>query len=489
MRKLAAILGMALALAGCKREDPPTPEPLAGPALISVSPDNGAKDIDGTTLLVKMTFDQNVKCPNPGNITVDGGAAVDKVNAPGNYIEITLSGLTSDKTYTLTVPAGTVFGYKENQGDFPGTKFTFSTKKGPLGPMPPEKDSEGWENAALAVKNMKYGWNLGNTLDSNGAWIPAGSEVSVYETAWGQPVTKPELMKMFADEGFGAIRVPVTWYQHIDADGNVDAAWMDRVEEIVGYVLDAGMYCIVNVHHDTGADSGDFKAWLHADSGVYAAVKDRYIKLWEQIATRFKDYDGKLLFESFNEMLDAGNTWNDPKNASSYDIINKFNADFVTAVRSTGGNNARRNLVLNTYGAGNSPATLAAFKLPEDSVKDHLIAEVHSYSPYLFAFEVSSGQKTKWDSSCEKEIKDQMDRLDKYFVNEGIPCIIGEYGCTAKQAQSEMAAQAESYIRNAGAHSIACFYWMCLSDGEDRSAPKWTMPAVKDAIKKAYNAL
>lgn len=489
MRKLTVILGIALTLVGCKGKEQPVTPPAAAPALVGTSPENGVKDIDATTLAIRLLFDQNVKCPSTEGITIDGGATVNKVHAPADYVEINVSGLTSDKTYTVTVPSGAIQGFKENQQPFAGTKFTFSTKPGPPGPMKPGKADDGWENAALAVKNMKYGWNLGNTLDSNGAWIPAGSSVDKYETAWGQPVTKPELMKMFAGEGFGAIRVPVTWYQHMDADGNVDEAWMNRVEQIVGYVLDAGMYCIVNVHHDTGADSGDFKAWLHADLNVYAAVKDRYIKLWKQIATRFKDYDQKLLFESFNEMLDAANTWNDPSRPSAYDAINNYNSDFVGTVRATGGNNAHRNLIVNTYGAGNTPGTLGAFVLPSDPAKDHLIAQVHSYSPYLFAFDVTSGQITKWDSNCEKEIKDQMDRLNKYLVNEGIPCIIGEYGCTAKQTQGEMAAQAASYITNAGKYDIACFYWMNLSDGGDRSVPKWTMPTVKDAIKNAYSSI
>lgn len=485
MRKLTVILGALFLLMGCGGKEPPVVQPEPAPSLVSTSPENGLKDYDDTSIQITLNFDQNVKCSSPSAITVDGGATVDKVAAPGPYVTIDVSGLTAGKTYILNVPAGAVEGFRKDQDPFPGTTYTFSTKEG----APPPKDPDKWENAATAVQNMKFGWNLGNSLDSNGSWIKKGSPVSTYETAWGQPVTKPELMKMFAREGFNAIRVPVTWFQHMDDDGNVDQAWMDRVEEVVNYVLDTGMYCIINVHHDTGADSDDYKAWLHADTEVYNAVKARYTKLWKQIATRFRDYGERLLFESFNEMLDCSGTWNDPKDPSSYDAINKYNADFVATVRGTGGPNAYRNLVLNTYGASNSEGSLKAFILPADTVKDRLIVEVHSYSPYLFAFEVSSGQKTKWDESCDNEIKSQMDRLNKYFVSKGIPCIIGEYGCTAKQAQSEIAAQAASYVKNAGKYGITCLYWMSLSDGDDRSVPKWTMPTVKNAIKDAYNSL
>ena len=54
-----------------------------------------------------------------------------------------------------------------------------------------------FETASSAVKNMRVGWNLGNTLDANSGsttnmWIEKwreGRTPSDYETAWGQPVT------------------------------------------------------------------------------------------------------------------------------------------------------------------------------------------------------------------------------------------------------------------------------------------------------------
>ena len=164
-----------------------------------------------------------------------------------------------------------------------------------------------FETAYQAVRNMKVGWNLGNTLDAhNGSRM---TDVVQSETTWGQPVTKPELMQMMKEAGFGAIRVPVTWYPHMDNNNKVDAAWMKRVHEVVDYVLDAGMYCILNIHHDTGADGDGHTSWLKADETVYAQQKGRFESLWRQIAEEFRDYDQRLLFESYNEMLDTYNSW------------------------------------------------------------------------------------------------------------------------------------------------------------------------------------
>ena len=88
-----------------------------------------------------------------------------------------------------------------------------------------------FESATSAVTNMRVGWNLGNTLDSNSGatdnmWIEKWSarNPSDYETAWGQPVTTEATIKMFKEAGFNAIRVPVTWYPHMGVQVN-DLKW------------------------------------------------------------------------------------------------------------------------------------------------------------------------------------------------------------------------------------------------------------------------
>ena len=204
-----------------------------------------------------------------------------------------------------------------------------------------------FETAKDAVKNMGVGWNLGNTLDA----CSGSAQGLESETYWGQPQTRPELMKMMKEAGFSAIRVPVTWYNHMDADGKVDEAWMKRVHEIVDYVINQGMYCIVNVHHDTG----DGSQWLHASTKTYNSNKAKFESLWRQIGNEFRDYDQKLLFEAYNEMLDDGNRWNEPGAQDGYDAINKYAKSFVTIVRGTGGNNKQRNLIVNTYSASSTP--------------------------------------------------------------------------------------------------------------------------------------
>ena len=347
------------------------------------------------------------------------------------------------------------------------------------------------ESAAQAVKNMGIGTNFGNCTDVVAMWMNMNSNsVTDFEKAWGQvPTTKP-MVDFLKKNGFNSVRIPVTWFQHMKEDGTVDEAWMNRIQEIVDYVIDNGMYCILNVHHDTGADSDDVKHWIKADEANYNENKEKFEYLWTQIATRFKNYDHHLVFEGYNEMLDADNTWNAPKSASSYKGLNGYAQSFVNAVRATGGNNETRNLIINTYAAANGDDVLNNLAIPTDKIEGHIAVEVHTYSPWdWFA-------KGKWDASCSKEIADMFTRLNNKFISKGIPCIIGEYGTHGSKSVSKnssaseiqaAADQAADIVKQAKAYGVATFYWMSIFDGTDRSVPQWTLPTVVEAMKKAYN--
>ena len=344
------------------------------------------------------------------------------------------------------------------------------------------------ESAVSAVKNMRLAWNLGNTLDAFSTGVGNNKEPEKYETCWGQPVTKPELMAFLKREGFNAVRVPVTWWQHLDSNDNIDDSWMKRVQEIVDYVISQGMYCIINVHHDTGSGSAD-QHWLRADISKFDQMNVRFQKIWQQIATRFISYDQRLLFEGYNEMLDDANTWTDAKDASSYTAVNQFAQSFVNTVRATGGNNATRNLIVTPYSAATWNA-LTSFNVPTDNVSGHLIAEIHSYDPYDWLATAGT-----WGTTQSNFIRDMYTRLKSKFISQGVPVIIGECGIIGendvdtdaiKAKKTEAAKHIADVIRQGKALNIPVFYWMTLIDGADRSVPQWTIPELVEAMKTAY---
>jgi endoglucanase len=283
--------------------------------------------------------------------------------------------------------------------------------------------------SAVLLAKLRLGWNLGNSLD-----VPDG------ETAWGNPKITPELLQTAAKAGFGLVRIPITWTMHTGPGPAyaISASWFDRVDEVVGYARAAGLYCIINVHHD-GADGFKGAQWLtlkdasgNTTEENNSAVRTRFVAVWSQIAKHFAGYGEELLFESMNEIHD-GYGKPDPRH---YDFINDLNQQFVNLVRASGGNNAKRHLVVPGYNT-NIDQTIEGFKAPTDPTPNRLILTVHYYDPYLFALQ---GKNHKWGSASPSPDRDdwgqedfvvkQFDKLKATFIDKGIPVLIGEYGAT-----------------------------------------------------------
>ena len=316
--------------------------------------------------------------------------------------------------------------------------------------------ASGFETAAEASKNMKIGISIGNTLDSTGPSLSSSDSVAAFETAWQNPAIAPLVIQHIKEEGFGAVRIPVTWNKHFDSEGNIDEEWMARVEEVVNYVLDNDMYCIINMHHDTG----ESYAWIRADKKNYENNSEKVRAIWTNIAERFKDYDEKLLFEGFNEMLDLSNEWSNPSD-DELEAMNDYNQLFVDAVRATGGNNAERNLIVNTYAAATTETVLNGFEMPTDTVEGHLMAEIHCYEPWGFTSTTATWttMTDQFDESGMAEVDAAIDRVVKRFVDNGITVIWGEFGCEIKQNDEERAEYVSYLVSHCKEYGITCFYW------------------------------
>lgn len=299
--------------------------------------------------------------------------------------------------------------------------------------------------AKETVDDILLGWSLGNSLESTGG----KAHTLNTETSWGNPKTTKELLDLVSESGVNTIRIPVTWFKHMDENNVIDEEWLNRVEEIVGYVMEHDLYCIINVHHDTGENG-----WLRASANQFEENKAKLTAIWEQVARRFEPYGDKLLFEGFNEILDDQNNWvNTSKEA--LDLVNELNQTFVTTVRALGGNNAKRCLIINTYAASGSSAITDYFKLPQDTASDKIIVEAHVYQPYYFTAD-NFPDVTTWDDT---ELKKQIANLYTTFVKAGIPVLIGEFGCADKNNDEQVQSWAEYYVSTCNSYGIKCIWW------------------------------
>lgn len=314
------------------------------------------------------------------------------------------------------------------------------------------------------TQSMKVGWNLGNTFDAFDCdWL---SDKLDYESAWVGVRTTPQLFETLKDAGFASVRIPVSWRNHVSGeDFTIDADWLARVKEVVGYALDSGLYVILNTHHDVEKEYL-FPDEEHLDQSI------RYLtSLWRQIAEVFQEDGDQLLFESMNEPRLKGTPiewWlnpSDPKSSEAVQCINALNQAFVDTVRAAGGGNASRYLLVPGYGASLDGALHEKFTLPTDTLDNRLIVSVHAYTPYAFALQPpdESGSISTFDPTRQRdraEIDRLMQSLYGRFIQNGIPVVIGEYGVRDKDGNlRDRADYIAYYVAAAGARGIPCFVW------------------------------
>lgn len=325
-----------------------------------------------------------------------------------------------------------------------------------------QPQSYGFRSSDEIVKDIKVGWNLGNSLEC----YNTDKKGLATETGWGNPKTTEELVKSVKKAGFNAIRVPVTWGEHMDGD-TIQKEWLGRVKEVVDYIYDNDMYVIINMHHD------DY-IWFNPTEAEYAGDSAKFKKIWEQVSEYFKDYGDRLIFEGMNEARTIGsaNEWVGGT-AAERAVVNKYVQDFVDTVRASGGKNTERTLIISAYGACAEEVAMNDVIVPDDK---NLIVSIHYYAPWRF----TSGETTTFGQAEKSELDAKFDSMKKKFIDKGTPLIIAEFGCMGIADDSTRKEYYNYYISSAKKRGIKCFVWdNNKSDGDDgygilnRTSMKW----------------
>lgn len=340
------------------------------------------------------------------------------------------------------------------------------------------------------VREMGVGINLGNTLESTGSWIN-NSSVSNYETAWGSPVITKNMIQGYAKEGFGVLRIPVAWSNMMGDNYTINTAYMARVKEITDWALDSGMYVILNIHWDGG--------WFENFPTDKNNCMYKYERIWTQICATFKNYGDHLMFESFNEEGNWSNVWNIYSGTSgsgkntAYSLLNEINQKFVNVVRSSGGNNYKRHLLIAGYNTDIQLTCDSLFKMPTDS-SNRLAVSIHYYTPSTFAIlekdESWGKMRTDWGSAADyAELNSNMDLLKTRFIDKGIPVIMGEFGITATNNKSSdtIRLYLSSVCKAAYSRQIAPVLWDITGLFYNRSTCKMNDQLLLQQLMSAKN--
>ena len=286
------------------------------------------------------------------------------------------------------------------------------------------------------IRAMGNGINLGNTLEAynHQAYIN-GSSATSGEIVWGQPRTTQEMIQGMKAAGFDTIRIPIAWTNGMNyesGDYTIDSALMDRVDEVVTWALDADMYVIINDHWD----GGWWGMFGSAEQETRDKAMEMYKAMWTQIGERFADRSYKLIFESANEEL--GDRLNDKEITGSrgvlsekecYETTNEINSKFVKLIRSLGGRNADRFLLIAGYNTDITKTCDDRFQMPEDTADSKLLLSVHYYTPWDYC---GTDGDNQWGSPQDYDEQNGLfEKLSK-FSKQGYGVVIGEYAVMLK---------------------------------------------------------
>ena len=343
----------------------------------------------------------------------------------------------------------------------------------------------GMNSSAQQIAAKIYaGINIGNTME-------AGSNEGSWN-AQSAPVNR-HYIKALKAAGFNAVRIPCCWYNYLESheDGiyTIKESWLNHVKDVVTWCISEDLYVVLNAHWDTG--------WLEdyiftENEDLQDSINAKQKAIWTQIATKMNDFDEHLLFAAMNEpgMNETSgkeSLWK--TDANGLESMKLYQQTMLDAVRATGGNNAKRVLIMQVPGASISVAKDNGFdatSLPTDQVEGRLMAEAHFYEPYQFclmtedadwgkmwyywgaANHVDGSERNATTEYEEAWVDTQMGKLKELFVDKGIPVILGEYSASLRtvgegedQAKHDasVAYFGEYVTKTAKNNGIVPFYW------------------------------
>lgn len=301
--------------------------------------------------------------------------------------------------------------------------------------------AQGASTATLATaRALGRGINFGDMLDAP------------KEGIWSVKVSDPiydEFIAKAAAAGFKTIRLPVRFSNNaaLTADATIDPAFMAHVEDLTDRMLAYGLYVILDMHHYRQLD-GDTLDPLEAEVAP-SVVNTRFVNMWSQIAERFKNKSGRLLFNLYNE----------PHGRLTATAWNALSAETLAIVRKT--NPARITMIGPV--SYNTAWLLKDMKLPNDP---NLIVDVHTYDPISFTFQglpfYEPFQPAGVKCCSDKQKSDILIPLDiarQWSIANRYPIYIGEFGVSKFAGSSDRANYARYMRDQMEARDMSWAYW------------------------------
>ena len=337
---------------------------------------------------------------------------------------------------------------------------------------------------------------------------------------WGYPTTKKETIHAIAERGFKTLRLQTTGFNHvIDENFTLDPDFLSMLKQVVDWAIEENMYVTIcngmdyyfpDVEYPYKSEEEqkeykeyhDFQEEYFYGAGYNFNRRDKdhtekYLKaFWTQICNTFNNsYDEHLVFETLNEGGDVTDHSRPKKDCKqcidNYKYFNEVTQMIVDTIRNSGGNNAKRYIMISTY--AQSPIDmLDAFKLPKDKTsKNKFIVAVHNYPMGCIPETkdadgnvIDYGDVAKAYTVANKNrIELMFSQLDKAFFKKKIPVAFTETGCPRHTNILERIYCMTDFINEVNKKGRSCSITLhvnsdinCVSDGFgylDEETLKW----------------
>ena len=272
--------------------------------------------------------------------------------------------------------------------------------------------------------------------------------------------------RVLSEAGFGSVRINLQpfRYMHATNDFKLPDTWFQVLDWAIQHAREQGLQVILDLHEFT--PMGDDPA----------AHKAKFLAFWRQIAPRYQNAPGSVLFEILNE----------PSRKLTPALWNEYLAEALAMIRQS---NPTRTVIVGPA-FWNSIDHLPELQLPPADT--NLIVTVHYYTPMDFTHQGApwAGRADKlgidWlDTDAERsKIRKDFDKVAAWTKEHHRPIYLGEFGAYDKAPMDSRVRYVEAVARAAEQQAWSWAYWQFDSDFilYDIGRDAWVQPILNGLI-------
>lgn len=255
-----------------------------------------------------------------------------------------------------------------------------------------------------------------------------------------------EYFDKIKEAGFDSVRLPVRFSDYSKENYNyvLDENFMEKLDYYINYALDKDLVIILDFHH--------FIEIMDYPN----EYKECFLRTWEQISERYKNYPPQLIFELLNE----------PNNNLQGELWNEFIKEGVAIIRKT---NSNRTIIIgpdNYY----SVYSLEKLEIPEDK---NIVVSFHYYEPNEVTFQGSPNHKgfeslkdnTWTGSNLEIQyLRSRFELAEQYSKKHKVKIFLGEFGVNKNAPESTRVEWTKAIRKEAEKYGFTWGYWELCSE-------------------------